>query len=498
MRAIVALLMLLILLAAPVDGAEERVKVASKQHTESVILTDILVGLGALQGIEIEHLEQLGGTRVIWQALLRGDIDAYVDYTGTLTTAILHDAEAQPLSSIRTRLWAQHSLYVTEPFGFDNSYGIGLARSVAQARGITEIGQLAEHPDLSFGFSPPFMDRADGWPGLSAEYGLGQSPKSVAHELGYEAVGAGQIDGMDVYTTDPEILIHDMVVLNDTRDFFSDYAAVVVYRSELKDSHPDLVAAFEGLAGQISDAAMREMNRQAKVERRSAKSVASEFVAELSGQSVTIAEKSRTGMIVKALIDHLIMVAISLTAAVVIAVPLGVASFLRPSLGKMILSVVAVIQTIPSLALFVFMIPVLGIGAAPAVAALFVYSLLPIVRNTFTGLATLPVEIKRSADALGLPLGARLWRIDLPIAFPTILAGIKTAAVINVGTATLGALIGAGGLGEPILVGIRLADTALILSGAVPAAVLALVMQGLFALLENAVMPAGLQRSGTE
>ncbi|MGD2113086.1 MAG: ABC transporter permease, partial [Gammaproteobacteria bacterium] len=149
------------------------------------------------------------------------------------------------------------------------------------------------------------------------------------------------------------------------------------------------------------------------------------------------------------------------------------------------------------LALFVFMIPLLGIGGPPAIVALFLYSLLPIIRNTYAGLRDIPPAIIESAEALGLPARARLRLVELPLATRAILAGIKTAAVINVGTATLGALIGAGGYGQPILTGIRLDDTALILQGAIPAAVLALLVQGLFELVERRLLPRGL-RLGTE
>ena len=132
------------------------------------------------------------------------------------------------------------------------------------------------------------------------------------------------------------------------------------------------------------------------------------------------------------------------------------------------------------------MIPWLGIGAKPALVALFLYSLLPIVRNTATGLRDIPVSLRESAEALGLPARARLLRIELPMASRSILAGIKTAAVINVGTATIGALIGAGGFGQPILTGIRRDDLSMILfEGAIPAALLALAVQGAFDLAER-------------
>jgi osmoprotectant transport system permease protein len=141
-----------------------------------------------------------------------------------------------------------------------------------------------------------------------------------------------------------------------------------------------------------------------------------------------------------------------------------------------VLGLTGAIQTIPALALLVFMIPWFGIGAWPAIAALFLYSLLPIVRNTHLGLRAIPGDVRESAIVLGLPAAARLRLVELPLAAPSMLAGVKTAAVINIGTATLGALIGAGGYGEPILTGIRLDDMELILEGAVPAALLALLV----------------------
>jgi osmoprotectant transport system permease protein len=188
------------------------------------------------------------------------------------------------------------------------------------------------------------------------------------------------------------------------------------------------------------------------------------------------------------------LVGISLAAAITVAIPLGIAAARRPRLGAVILSGAGVIQTIPSLALLVFMIPWLGLGAKPALVALFLYSLLPIIRNTATGLRDIPPSLRESAEALGLPPGARLRQIELPLASRAILAGIKTAAVINVGTATIGALIAAGGFGQPILTGVRLYDLSMILfEGAIPAAVLALAVQGAFDLAERFLVPRGLR-----
>jgi osmoprotectant transport system permease protein len=192
-------------------------------------------------------------------------------------------------------------------------------------------------------------------------------------------------------------------------------------------------------------------------------------------------------------LEHVQLVAVSLAAAIVVAIPLGIWAASLPRAGQVILAIVAAIYTIPSLALLVFMIPLLGIGWKPAVMALFLYSLLPIVRNTHAGLTGISPAVRESAAAMGLPPLARLLRVELPLSFPSILAGIQTSAVVNVGTATLGALIGAGGYGQPILTGIRLDNNRLILQGAVPAAVLALVVQAGFELLGRAIIPRGMR-----
>jgi osmoprotectant transport system permease protein len=191
--------------------------------------------------------------------------------------------------------------------------------------------------------------------------------------------------------------------------------------------------------------------------------------------------------------EHLALVSVALLVAVAVAVPLGILAARRPGAGRLILGVVGVVQTIPSLALLVFMIPLLGIGAGPAIAALSLYGLLPIVRNTHAGLTGIAPELRESAAALGIRPRARLRMIELPLAAPAIFAGVKTSAVITVGTATLGALVGAGGYGQPILTGIRLASVPLILEGAVPAALLALAVEAGFDLLERTVVPAGLR-----
>jgi len=170
----------------------------------------------------------------------------------------------------------------------------------------------------------------------------------------------------------------------------------------------------------------------------------------------------------------------------VVGIPLGVLAAFVPRVKDGVMAIVGVLQTVPSLALLAMLIPLLGrIGTVPALIALFLYALLPIVRNTYTGIEQVPNGLRLAALALGLGTRHRLLYIDLPLALPVILAGVKTAAVMSVGTATIAAFIGAGGYGERIATGLALNDNDMLLAGAIPAAVLALVTQLLFEIAER-------------
>ncbi len=462
--------------------------VGSKAFTEGVVLGEIATAAVASEGVAVVHRRQLGGTRVLWEALRRGEIDAYVEYTGTLSEEILGGLPADDLPGLRQAV-APEGVSIGEPLGFTNRYALGVLEATATRLRLGAISDLQRVPELRYGLSNEFLDRADGWPGLSAAYGLDHEVRGLQHDLAYRALAAGEIDLVDVYTTDAEIPRYGIRVLLDDKGYFPDYRAVVLYRSDLERRNPRALAAITSLQGSIDVDRMAAMNAAVKLDGRSEASVAAEFLGQRPPRE---SAGMRTDLVLRTR-EHLALVAVSLSAALLVALPLGVVAARRPGLGRVVLSVAGVVQTIPSLALLVFMIPLLGIGAPPAIAALFLYSILPILRNTTTGLTGIPGSLLESADALGLPRRARLRLVELPLAAPTILAGIKTAAVINIGTATLGALIGAGGYGQPILTGIRLADTNLILQGAVPAALLALVAQALFGLFERLVVSRGLR-----
>ena len=470
---------------------KEEIVVGSKNFTESVLLGDVLTQMARTTGRDVRHWRSLGGTQVIWKALLKGDIDAYVDYTGSLTAEILKMPLGSTLDDLKVEL-AKYDAVTPGSLGFENAYAIGLNQGVEGLDSLETVTDLKERPDIVFGFSDAFMNRRDGWPGLKRLYGLSQNPRGMDHDLAYQGVAQGQLDGTDVYTTDAEIALYNLKVLADDKGFFPDYTAIIVYRKDLQARAPEIVEAFNRLTGLISETDMQRMNGRAKIDKIPAPQVAGDYLYDVLGLETEQDDTSILSRLIRNTKEHLTLVAISLIAALIVAVPLGVVAYKVPRISPYVMATVSLFQTIPSLALFVFLIPLIGIGAWPAMIALFIYSLLPVVRNTFTGLETIPGDLKESALALGLPPMARLRLIELPLALPTILAGVKTAAVINVGTATLGALIGAGGYGEPILTGIRLDDTQLILLGAIPAALLSLLVLGLFRLLESALTPAGL------
>jgi osmoprotectant transport system substrate-binding protein/osmoprotectant transport system permease protein len=478
----------------PSDNPLPLVRLGSKTFTESIILADMAADLVRQTGARVEHRPALGGTRILWDALVSGAIDLYPEYTGTITKEILADQGIASDTALR-RVLADYGLKMTGPLGFHNNYAIGLRRETCRTLGLARISDLRRFPQLRFGFSNEFMHRADGWPGLRERYRLPQTQvQGLDHDLALRALAAGALDATELYTTDADIATYDFCILADDLHFFTQYAAVFLYRQELAAHLPRVADTLSKLEGLISEADMMQMNLRVKRDKIPESVVAARFLAEKHlGLTAAAGPETLWSQIWQRTREHLTLVLISLSAAILLAIPLGILAAKRPRLGQVILSCTGIIQTIPSLALLVFMIPILGIGAPPVIVALFLYSLLPIVRNTCTGLCSLPPEILDSARALGLSPGARLRLIELPLASREILAGIKTSAVINVGTATLGALIGAGGYGQPILTGIRLNDLGLILQGAVPAALLALLVQALFDAAERFFVPKGLR-----
>ncbi|HJT35586.1 MAG TPA: glycine betaine ABC transporter substrate-binding protein [Pirellulales bacterium] len=479
--------------SASADETPPRVTIGSKKFTESVILGDMLTLVARQAGADAVHLSELGGTQFVWKALLAGEIDIYAEYTGTLREEILA-GENVPTDDLLRQQLAERGVVMSDSLGFNDTYALGMLEATAERLKIRTISELKRHESLKFGLSNEFMDREDGWPGLRRRYALAPTLlQGVDHDLAYRGLASGAIDVTDLYSTDAEIEEYGLRVLDDDLHYFPAYHAVLLYRDGLRQRAPAAVAAFRDLEGAIDESEMSRLNARAKLERVPEERVAADFLQARLGLTVDVRDENLWTRLATRTREHLYLVVISLLYALLLALPLGIIAARYAAVGQVILAVVGLIQTIPSLALLVFMIPLMGLGAKPAILALFLYSLLPIVRNTYVGLHDIPLSLRESAEALGMPPLARLRLIELPLASRTILAGIKTAAVINVGTATLGALIGAGGYGQPILTGIRLNDVGLILEGAIPSALLAVATQGAFELAERWLVPKGLR-----
>ena len=460
--------------------AEEPVRVGSKRFTESYILGEILARVSG--GV---HKPGLGNTGIVVAALKSGAIDVYPEYTGTIAAEIVRLPGRWSMEEL-DRALAAEGLAVGVPLGFNNSYALAMPEDRAQALGIRTLSDLAGHPQLKLGLSQEFIGRKDGWPGLKIRYGLPQEPIGLDHGLAYEAVASGRIDAMDVYSTDAKIARYRLRVLKDDRSYFPRYDAVLLYRADLPQRAPQAWGALKGLEGRIDEPLMIRMNAAAELEGKSFAQAAALFTGQAAGEKRGFLGTLFGADFWRLTREHLVLVGVSLAASIVVGIPLGIAAARLPSIAQVILGSVGVIQTIPSLALFAFLIAILGtIGVVPALVALFLYGLLPIVRNTESGLTAISRGMRQAAMALGLEPPQRLRLIELPLAAPSILAGIKTSAVINVGTATIAAFVGAGGYGERIASGLALNDNVTLLAGAIPAAALALLVQGMFELGER-------------
>lgn len=499
--------LLLTCFGAHAAASGDVLRIGSKRFTESYILGAILTQT-AQPFARVEYRPGLGNTAVVYEALKAGAIDLYPEYLGTIEREILKRPmpamtdQAATLEAINREL-APLGLGAAVPLGFNNSYALAL-RDDPETAAIRNLSELARHPEIQLGLSHEFLGRADGWPGLAQRYHLPQKPVGLDHGLAYEALAARQVDAIDIYSTDAKIARYRLRVLEDDLGYFPRYDALLLYRLDVATRFPQAWQALQRLQGRISAADMIAMNVQAELDGQGFAAIAAAFLAShpalaasATTAGTTATQAGRDGLwhklfgadLGRLTRQHALLVLASVAAACLLGIPLGILAAFAPRLRQAVLALAGVLQTIPSLALLALLIPLLGmIGTLPALIALFLYALLPIVRNTCTGIGQVPSGLRLAAAALGLTPRQRLWQVDLPLALPVILAGIQTAAVMSVGTATIAAFIGAGGYGERIATGLALNDNDLLLAGAIPAAVLALATQGLFELIEWALL----------
>ena len=474
----------------PHDG--EPLVVASKNFNEGYILAEILAQLLETGGFTVERRFGLGGTVVCYGALLAGEVDVYPEYTGTLARAILGREDSPDVPTLNAAV-APAGLELLPAFGYNNTYVLATTRAVATREGLATVSDLARARQLRFSVSHEFLERSDGWPGLSRTYGFDWAPAGIEHGLAYQALADGAIDVTDAYSTDGELKRYDLVMLRDDKGFFPEYFAAPLVRADLPAAAK---ARLRRLAGTLNEADMQALNEAVLFDEADFAGVAARHLSSLGIES----EGAGPGpweTLGRNTLRHLELTAIALIPAVAIGVGMSILVFRVGWLSRAVIYGAGLLQTIPSIALLAFMIPLFGIGAAPAIVALFLYSLLPIARNTVTALVTVDPVLLRVAKAMGLTRWQELRHVLLPLAAPSMLAGARTAAVISIGTATLAAFIGAGGLGDPIVTGLALNNHALILQGAVPAALLAVAVEFAFEGVQRTLTPRHLRAART-
>ena len=499
----------------PTRQENRSVVVASKPFGESYLLCEMFAQLLESRGLSVERRPGLGATEIAFGALRTGAIDAYPEYTGTGLIAILHDSLPDSVMSdpravfghVAKRFAEQFQVRWVPPLGFQNTYAIAVTRATASKYHLRTLSDLArESLHLTAGFTADFIGRSDGLVGLSRVYGLRpRAVRPLAPAVKYQALASGAVDVIDGYSTDGLLARYDLVTLVDDRHFFPPYEAAALVTERLQSQMPVAVATLALLSGRLDENTMRRLNRRVEVDGEDVRVVAADELKALGlvggAQTVRAAAGPLRSGFARYLWDrrvnlawltlrHLLLVGLALLAAVIVAVPLGLFLERTRRLAEPTIGALGVLQTIPSIALLAFMIPLLGVGVTPALVALWLYALYPIARGTYTGVRDADSDAVAAAEALGTTPVQRLLWVRLPLAAPVIMAGVRTAAVITVGAATLAAFIGAGGLGEPIVAGLALADTRMILSGALPAAALALAVDGVLGLVERVVAPA--------
>lgn len=494
---------------------DKRVIVASKPFAESYLLCEMLSQLLEQHGFSVERRPGLGATQIAFGALRTNAIDVYPEYTGTGLVAILHDTLADSLAAdpraafarVSREFYERYHVRWLPPLGFQNTYAIAVTRKTAARFHLRTLTDLArEGSQITAGFTADFIGRSDGLAGLGRVYGLHlRTVKPLAPAVKYQALVSGAVDVIDGYSTDGLLSKYDLVTLIDDRHFFPPYEAAALVSESLAQRAPGAIAAMTLLSGRLDEQTMRALNRRVEVDGEDAHRVARDelvalgLVAGAQNQARPSSGNAsgflsyiwdRRAMLLALTGRHLLLVAIALIAAVVVALPIGVTLERARNIAEPIIGGLGILETIPSIALLAFMIPLFGVGIKPALVALWLYALYPIARGAYTGVRDADHDAVSAAEALGTTAMQRLLWVRLPLAAPVIMAGIRTAAVITVGAATLAAFIGAGGLGEPIVEGLALADNRMILSGALPAAILALGVDALLGLVERLVAPA--------
>lgn len=490
--------------------ADDIIRVGSKNFTEQEILGEMVAQLIERHtNLKVKRRLGLGGTGVCHGAIVEGELDIYVEYTGTALLSILKNSDIGDPDTAFRRVARQYrdefELEWLPPIGFNNTYVIAVRADDADSNQWNAISDLRSvSHQLKAAFPSEFMERPDGYKGFQKAYGFDfASAADLDPGLMYKALADGAVDVISAFATDGRIVTHGLKTLRDDRGFFPPYDAAPVVRAELLLRHPEIRDALVALAGTIDEESMRALNSSANQLKKSPTTIAREWIEARSPTHANeaVARTSRqtqsdTGiwnMLVRRraelgrkTIEHLGLTTTAIFIAITIGVPIGILIHRFGRSAPIVLAATEIIQTIPSLAMLAFLFALYRVlGTTPAITALVLYALLPITLNTYTGLKGVSPAIVEAANGLGMSRGQRLRMVELPLALPVIVAGIRTATVWTVGIATLSTYIGAGGLGDFISRGLARNDTRLTLLGAVPAAIMAVILSLMIRVLER-------------
>lgn len=490
---------------------KEPLVIGSKSFSESYLLGEMTALLLEEKFDQpVKRKLGLGGTKIALDALIHGGIHVYPDYSGTGYVMILKKSgESDPekvLQEVRVAYLDRWSIVWSDPIGFNNTYALAVRRSDPRFKGITKISQLSNKvEDFVYAGAYEYMERKDGHAQFVKTYELNFKPNNVISlnaGLMYSAIRDKKVDMIVAYSTDGRIKAYDLRLIKDDQKFFPPYFVSLLAQQNTLKSFPELHKVFDLMADLITEDEMTEMNDKVDRLNLPVKTVAREFLVSkgLLAEAGQVAKESPWGFVLKKkdyllklLWEHLLLSFTALTLALLVSIPAGIAMTRYERLAKIIFPFVNTVQTIPSLALLGFLIPIMGIGFAPAIVALFLYSLLPLVRNTYTGILSVDPTYIEASKGIGLTNLQILTKVEIPLALPVILAGLRTAGVIVIGTTTLAALIGAGGFGDPIFRGVATVNSQLILLGAIPSALLAIFTDKLIGFAEKRLVSEGLK-----
>ena len=494
--------------------AKKQVRIGSKVFTENILLAEIFaLLLEEKYSLEVDRRFNMGGTKLLFDSLKAGGIDVYPEYTGTGYTMLLKmSGETDPkktYSIVKKEFFKRFRLIWSPPLGFENTYALAVRKSDSRFKDISTVSELKTlSQQMSLAMDHEFSERKDGLKQFSESYQL-KFPKSQLFSMNpalmYSAIDNQEVDMIMAYSTDGRLQSFQLKVLEDDKNFFPAYSAAYLTKESALEDWPELKKAFQDLAGLISEEKMMVLNKQVDQLKHGISETAKNFLSEeqllksdsFSGpyESLTSYYWSKRHYLFQILMEHFILIFVSLFFSICFSGLIGLWAVRNFYVEKIVFSLINIAQTIPGIALLGLLIPFLGIGRAPAICALFIYSLLPLTRNIVEGIKNISADYIEASAGIGLSSGQILRHIQIPLALPLMFAGLRTAVVILVGTATLAAFIGAGGLGDPIFRGISTLDNRLIFLGAVPACLLAIALDKSIAWLETICVSKGLQEA---